>query len=146
MNRDIILSKTLQFMRKADPGLTGVRSLCTLWQLNSHWCVGTLRSLRRTVLQIIARSTVVFVAVWKPDDTATKPQQKAGRGEWVCCLICSTSDDAMLQPPVAGAQPNHRIFHVQVECGDGPMFICTRASAPYFQLIIKPRSQTQSAL
>lgn len=32
IRRDLVLSKTLQLMRKTDPGLTGVRSLCSLWK------------------------------------------------------------------------------------------------------------------
>lgn len=48
------------------------------------------------LLQILARSTVVFVAVWQPDETATEQQQKAGRGEWVrTALSDAANKDAM---------------------------------------------------
>ena len=83
IDRDLVLSKTLQVMRKTDPGLTGVRSLF----LGSCTAMGWTRAVpfsMQALVQILARSTVVFVAVWKPDETATEQQQKAGRGEWVC--------------------------------------------------------------
>lgn len=86
IDRDLVLSKTLQVMRKTDPGLTGVRSVP--WQLNSHGWTRAVPFSRQALVQILARSTVVFVAVWKPDVTATEQQQKAGRGEWVCAPVC----------------------------------------------------------